>query len=326
MIIKSFELKKKNLNKFKYFLLYGNNQGLIEEVIQNDLKPNFTKNIFNYDEGEVITNIEKFKEELLNKSFFENEKLIIISRASDKIFKIIEEIVTINIEDISIIIKANNLEKKSKIRNLFEKSSNTICIPFYEDSNQSLSMIFQDFLKQKKINISQHDINLIIDRAKGDRINLKNELKKIESLLISRKKINFSDILKITNLAENYSASELVDNSLAKNKKKTLHILNENNFNSEDCVLILRVLLNKLKRLQKLKYQSQIKNNVDGVISAYKPPIFWKEKDIIKKQIEILEYKKIQALIAETSQIEYIIKKNPAVSVKILTNFILEQI
>ena len=187
-------------------------------------------------------------------------------------------------------------------------------------------MIFQDFLKKKNINISQQDINLIIDRAKGDRINLKNELKKIESLLISRKKINFSDILKITNLAENYSASELVDNSLAKNKKKTLHILNENNFNSEDCVLILRVLLNKLKRLQKLKYQSQIKNNVDGVISAYKPPIFWKEKDIIKKQIEILEYKKIQALIAETSQIEYVIKKNPAVSVKILTNFILEQI
>ncbi len=326
MIIKSFELKKKNLNKFKYFLLYGNNQGLIEEVIQNDLKPNFTKNIFNYDEGEVITNIEKFKEELLNKSFFENKKLIIISRASDKIFKIIEEIVTINIEDISIIIKASSLEKKSKIRNLFEKSSNTICVPFYEDSNQSLSMIFQDFLKKKNINISQQDINLIIDRAKGDRINLKNELKKIESLLISRKKINFSDILKITNLAENYSASELVDNSLAKNKKKTLHILNENNFNSEDCVLILRVLLNKLKRLQKLKYQSQIKNNVDGVISAYKPPIFWKEKDIIKKQIEILEYKKIQALIAETSQIEYVIKKNPAVSVKILTNFILEQI
>ena len=149
MIIKSFELKKKNLNKFKYFLLYGNNQGLIEEVIQNDLKPNFTKNIFNYDEGEVITNIEKFKEELLNKSFFENKKLIIISRASDKIFKIIEEIVTINIEDISIIIKASSLEKKSKIRNLFEKSSNTICVPFYEDSNQSLSMIFQDFLKKK---------------------------------------------------------------------------------------------------------------------------------------------------------------------------------
>ncbi len=326
MIIKYFELKQKKLNKYKYFLLYGNNQGLIEEVIQNDLKPNFSKNIFNYDESEIINNIEKFKEELLNKSFFENKKLIIVSRVSDKIFKIIEDILAINIEDISIILKTGNLEKKSKIRNLFEKTANTICIPFYEDNNQSLNIIFQNFLKKKNINISQHDINLIIDRAKGDRINLKNELTKIESLLISRKKIDFTDILKITNLAENYSATELVDNSLAKNRKKTLNILNENNLNPEDCVVILRVFLNRLKRLLKLKYKSQIEKSIDNAISTYKPPIFWKEKDIVKKQIQVWEYKKIQHLISETCQMEYVIKKNPAVSVKILTNFILEQI
>ena len=138
MIIKYFELKKKISPKNNYYLLYGNNIGLIEETIKNDLKPILSSNIYHYDESDIIKNEERFIENNLNKSFFEDKKLLIINRVTDKILKIIEEIIKLKIEDISIILISGILEKKSKIRNFFEKNTNTICVPFYEDTNQSL--------------------------------------------------------------------------------------------------------------------------------------------------------------------------------------------
>ena len=325
MIIKFYELKNK-INQYKFFLLYGNNTGLIEETIENVLKPNLSKNIFNYEESEIINNSENFKEELLNKSFFDNEKLIIISRVSDKIFNILDDILNKKIDDISFILITGALEKKSKIRNLFEKLNYTACVPFYEDTNETLITIFKNFLIKSNIKISQEKLNLIIQRFNGNRIHLKNELIKIENLIKTRKNINFEDILSITNLAENHSHSELVDSSLIKNKKKTLNIINENNFSSEDCVLILRIFLQKLKRLLKLKNQNRGIQNIDKTISSFKPPIFWKEKETVKKQIEIWETNKIENLISETCDTEFTVKKNPNISVKILTNFILDRI
>ena len=101
---------------------------------------------------------------------------------------------------------------------------------FYEDNYQSLNYLIQNFLRQKKILLSQENINLIIERCRGDRINLKNELEKIENFSKKKNKISTDDIIKLTNLSENFSLNELVDNALAKNKKKILNILNENNF------------------------------------------------------------------------------------------------
>ena len=167
---------------------------------------------------------------------------------------------------------------------------------------------------------------MIIQRFNGNRINLKNELLKIENLLITKKNIKFEDLLNITNLAGNHSHSELVDNSLVGNRKKTLNIINENNFSSEDCVLILRIFLQKLKRLLRLKNQNDRIQNIDKTISSFKPPIFWKEKETVKKQIEIWETNKIEDLISETCDTEYAVKKNPNISVKVLTNFILDRI
>jgi len=195
MIIKSFELKKKKLKDNKYFLLNGSNEGLIEETIEEILKPILAKNIYNYEESDILKNIEDFKENLLNKSFFENEKLIIIKRISDKFFKIIEELVSKNIEDLSIILVASNLDKRSKIRVFFEKEKNTTCVPFYEDNAQALSFLAKKFLKDKNINISQQLINIIIERAKGDRINLKNELQKIESFSENKKNIQSKNVV-----------------------------------------------------------------------------------------------------------------------------------
>ena len=324
MIIKYFELKKKNLDEIKYFLLYGNNKGLIEETIKSVLKPILPKNIFNYDEIEILNNPESFKEKINNKSFFEDQKLIIIRRVSDKILKIIEEVIKNDLEDIAIILVSENLEKKSKIRNYFEKEKKTICVPFYEDNHQTLAKIVQNFLREKNLKLSQQNINIIVERSRGDRINLNNELTKIENYLKNKKNISENEILKITNLAENYQVGELVDNSLAKNKSRTLTILNENNFNTEDCILILRIFLSKLKRLLKIKTQQQKDKNLDNIISSFRPPIFWKEKEIVKQQIKKLEYDKIKELIIKTNNIEFLIKKNPTSSIFIVSDFILE--
>ena len=325
MILKFFDLKNKKLDNFNYFLLYGNNSGLMEEIINSHLKPIKTNNIFNYDEDEIVKNPENFEESVFNNSFFENEKLIIISRASDRILKIVEKIVEKNIKDLTIIIKTSILEKKSKLRIFFEKQSNTICIPFYEDNNQTLVSIVQKFLLKKNIKMSSQNINVIVERSNGNRINLYNELDKISSFSQNKKVIDTNDILKLTNLSENFSVYELVDNSLAKKQKKILNILNENNFSSEDCILILRIFLIKLKRLLKIQQEVEKEKNVDKVISSHKPPIFWKEKDVIKEQIKLLNLEKIHDLIVRVNEIELVIKKHPSTALNVTTDFILDQ-
>lgn len=323
MIIKHYDLKKNSFKRNEFFLLYGKNNGLIEETIEY-LKKTISKNVQVYEEKEVLNNIEEFKEKLLNQTFFENDKLIIIKRVSDKILKIIEELIFKKSEDIFIILTSDNLDKKSKLRIFFEKNSKTLCTPFYEDNTQTLSLLANKFINDKKIKISQQDLNVIIDRSRGDRINLKNELEKIEFLSKTKKIIDYNDIIKLTNLAENYNYSELIDSSLSKNKKKLIKIFNENNFASEDCILIIKILISKLKRLLKLKTMLEIDTNIDEIINKFKPQIFWKEKEIVKHHLNIWSLKKIKNLIIETNKIEFLIKKNPQLSIISTTNFVLD--
>ncbi len=325
MIIKSFELNKIDLKKNQFFLLYGENQGLKNEIIEKKFKFNHSKNIYNYDEAEVLNNEANFFDNILSKSFFENEKLIIINRSSDKIKNVIEEIVEKKIEEVTLVLNANILDKKSKLRTFFEKNKELICIPFYADNNQTLVGIVSDFFRKNKIAISQQAINLIVERCRGDRQNLNNELQKIQSFLKNKKTIEINEILKLTNLAENYDVSELVDGCLAKNKKKTINILNENNYSLEDCIIIIRTFLIKSKRLLKLSKNSTKTKNIDEVISSFKPPIFWKDKDIIKQQMKSWSHENIENLIYKISQVELLIKKNSNNSINILSDFIIEQ-
>ena len=131
--------------------------------------------------------------------------------------------------------------------------------------------------------------------------------------------------MQLTNLIENHSISELVDNCLAKNKKKIISILNENNFNNEDCIVISRLFLNKSKKLLQLSIEFKKNKNIELTISSAKPPIFWKDKEITKKQINQWEPENIKELIYKLSEIELLIKKNINNSINLITDFILEQ-
>jgi len=324
MIIKSYEINKINLKKNNIYLLYGENEGFKNKVI-NDAFKKFSKNIYKYDEKEILNNKENFFNKIFSKSFFEKEKLIIILRSTEKIVNIIEEIIEKNIEDTKIILLANILEKKSKLRILFEKNKNIICIPFYADNIQTLSNIANTYFKEKKIPISQETINILVARSRGDRLNLNNEITKIENFIKNKKKINIDDILKLTNLAENYSVTELVDSCLSKNSKKTINILNENNYSAEDCILIIKTFLIKAKRLNKLQSQTKENKNIDQLVNSFKPPIFWKDKEIVKEQIKNWTLKKVENLIYKTNEIELLIKKNSSNSINILFDFIITQ-
>ena len=323
MIIKSFEINKINFDQNKLVLFYGKNEGFKNEATNNLIKDK--DEITKYEEKEVLENINDFIESILSKSLFESEKIIIIKRVTDKILKIIDEIDSKNIEDIKIIFNADNLEKKSKLRSLFEKDKKYICVPFYPDTDQTLSKLTYNFLKKKNISISPSNINLIVNKCNGDREILLNELNKIEYFSKNGKKITAENIAKLTNLIENHSISELIDNCLAKNKKKIVNILNENNFNNEDCILITRTFLNKAKKILKLSSEFQNNKNIDLTISSAKPPIFWKDKEITKQQIYKWTPENIRQLIYKLSEIELLIKKNINNSINLITDFILNQ-
>ncbi|MDA9216765.1 DNA polymerase III subunit delta [Candidatus Pelagibacter ubique] len=323
MIIKSFELNKLELNNYKFYLFYGDNEGSKEETIKNIFEQNYLDKIYRYEEKEILDNIDNFFSSILTKSFFDNEKLVIINRATDKIRETIEGLIEKNPEDIKIILNSKNLEKKSTLRKIFEKDKSIICVPFYEDNNQTLNSIISLFFRNKKIPISQQLINVLIERSRGDRKNLNNELEKIDAYLLNKKNLNLEEIIKLTNLAENYNASELVDHSLAKNTRKTVTILNENNYSDEDNIIIIRTLLAKLKRLVKIHELVDEKNNIEQAVSTSKPPIFWKDKPLVIQQMRSWKKEHLKDLIYKTNGIELLIKKNSTIAKNILSDFII---
>ena len=276
MIVKTFELHKINNNQV-FFLLYGKNDGLKIECINEILKKNNGK-IYNYDERQIKDQIELFYENILSESLFESNKIIIVNRASDKICEIIDDLTNRAISNIKVIINADILDTKSKLRSIFEKRKDLICIPTYPDNNETLSKLTYSFFKKQNISISQQNINMIVEKCNGDRSNLKNELDKIKSYSTNRKKISSEEISKLINLSENYELSELIDNCLAKNRNKIINILNENNYNTEDGIIILRTFLSKAKKILKLATQLEQNKDINTTINSARPPIFWKDK------------------------------------------------
>ncbi len=323
MIVKNFEINKINLKENPLILFYGKNEGL-----KNQTKINLLKNktiTSTYEEREIIDVSENFIETISTKSLFENEKIILINRATDKLFTVLSDIIKKKIEDLIIIIDADNLEKKSKLRSFFEKDKNYICIAFYPDTNQTLSNIATEFVRRRNIPVSQSDLNSIVNKCNGDRKILLMELEKIELYQKNGKKVTPESIAKLTNLIENHSISELVDSCLVKNKRKTINILSENNFSNEDCILIVRIFLNKLKKILKLSIEYEKNNDLNLTIASAKPPIFWKDKEVTKQQILNQSPDNIKKLLYKINNVELLIKKDSDNSINLVTDFILSQ-
>lgn len=323
MIIKYFEIDKTDLNKSNFYLFYGKNDGLQNEIIKKSFINNFQGNINRYDEKEFIENYNIIVTEVLTKSLFESEKIIIISRTSDKILKLIREIFERDIKDIKFILKSGILEKKSKLRNFFEKNENLVIVPFYEDDVNSLSTIALNFIRKNNIKMSRESLNLIVNRANGNRENLKNDLEKIFNFSITNKNIDTENIIKLTNLSENYGINELADSYLEKNIKSTSKILNENIFSEQDCVLIIRTILSKSKRLMNIIEIYNETKDLDEAIMSAKPPVFWKDKISVKKQAKTWVLSELKNKIYEINDIESLIKINSRNSINLISDFMI---
>jgi len=326
MIVKAFELNKININNYNLYLLHGKNEGLKKATISKITSSYENIEIQKFDEKQILENQELFMDEILSSSLFYAEKLVIINQTTDKILKNIEYIYNKKINGLILIINSDFLEKKSKLRNFFEKEKELISVPFYPDTTQTLSFLANKFFKEKKISISQSNINLIINKCNGDREFLENELSKIEFFLYNKKSIETHELSKLINLIENHSISDLLDNCLINNARKVLIILNENNFNNEDCIIIIKTFLAKTKKILKLANNYAKNNNLEMTISESKPPIFWKEKDAVKQQLQKWKPDMLKKLIANINQVELELKKNSQSSLSILMNFIFEQI
>ena len=323
MILKSNEKTKIQKTTNNIFLFYGQNRALKNELIKCLTKKDQAKII--YEEIEILNKPELFYDEIFSKSFFDTSKLIIINRSSDKIHKIIEDLLEKNVSDVIIILDAGLLEKKSKLRKLFEKDKNLICVPFYEDNKATLLGIANNFFSKKNIKVSYQNINLLVDKSKGDRKNLENELEKIEIFLTYKKTINTEDLNKLINLRNPHGFDEIADQLLAKNKLQLFKILNENILSDEDNISIIRTLLYKTKRLKTILENLRFNKNIDEIVSSYKPPIFWKDKDIIKQQIKKNSLDQVKILVKKINNLELLLKKNSILPGKLLSNFILEQ-
>lgn len=327
MIIKSYEIQKNILNflKYKFSLLYGENEGLKNDITQfitdtikkkdNDIE------LTSFYENEVIDNEEIFYNSVYSGSLFSNKKIIVLKNSTDKILNQINDILEKLPENIFLIVLANTLEKKSKLRRLFETESNVICIPCYLDNNRDLQIIANQELKKNNILLSQESLNLLIEKSNNDRQNLKNELEKIKSYTLNKKTLSTEEMRSIINFSGEYKSDNLINECLCGNTLKYKKIISELYTHTINQTFLFRILSNKIYRLLNIKKKEKNYSDTDSLLNSSKPPIFWKEKPTVKKQLSIWCLKDLNNIIKEINDIEILCKKNPQVSKMIFFNF-----
>jgi len=327
MICKSYEIQKNlpNFLKYNFFLLYGENYGLkkeIKELIKKKVEQKDSKvELLSLYENEVTNNEENFYNSILSGSLFSNQKIIVVNNCTDKIIDKIENILEKSIENIFLIVISDVLDKKSKLRNLFEKNTKTVCVPCYLDNSKDLEIIAIKSLKENNIILSRESLNLLIEKSNNDRNNLFNEIEKIKSYTLSKKKLDTDEVRSLINFSGEYKSDNLINECLCGNISHYKKILSEIYMNTINQIFFLRILSNKIQKLIRMKEIEKNYNNLDALINASKPPIFWKEKPLIKKQLSIWNFSDLKNIINEVNDTELLCKKNPKISKMIFFNF-----
>jgi len=330
MIIKSYEVPKNKANflKYNFFLLYGENVGLkkdIKDIIKMTIEQKDRNiEILSLYESEILDDEENFYNFVYSGSLFSNKKIITIFEATDKIIKKISNVYDKYSENTFLIIFSGLLEKKSKLRIFFETNKKTICIPCYLDSEKDLEIIAQSELRKNNILLSREAINLLIEKSNSDRGNLRNEIEKIKSYLLDKKKLELNEIKSLINFSGDYKSDILINECLCGNIPQYKKIISELYVNTVSQILLLRILSNKVQRLLKIKGQENKSSNLDNLINVSKPAIFWKEKPLVKRQLSIWNLDELEKMISGINNTELLCKKNPQISKVIFFNFFLE--
>ncbi len=326
MITKSYEILKNSekLSKCNIFLLYGENEGLKNDIVKS-IKITVSKkkkfDIQSIYEDEVLKSDENFYNSIFSGSLFSNNKIITIKNCSDKFVKYLENIADGIPENIILILLSDLLDKKSKLRNFFEKDKKIICVPCYLDNERDLNIIALSELKKNNILISQESLNLIVEKSNNDRNNLRNEIEKIISFSASKKKIDTRDVRAIINFSGEYKSDIFINECLSGNILQFKKMLTEFYNGTINQIFLLRILNNKIQRLINLKKQQEENDNLENLINYCRPPIFWQEKNTVKKQLTIWKYNELKKVVEEMNEIESQCKKKPQISKIIFLNF-----
>ena len=309
MICKSnlIEIDPGKISKHGSILFYGVNEGLKKYFKKKIKDLNKNKLIINYNQDELISKNDLLINETRNNSLFEDEKIILIENGSDKIFSILQ-LVLEKLENNKIYIFSEPLDKKSKLRNFYEKAKDNLAVPCYEDDQVSLKKIILKELKNFQ-NLSPKNINLILESCGTDRIKLYNELNKI-SLYFINNKIEDEKLEKLLNDSVNNEFNELKDAAINGNKNMTNKLLSNTTLDSEKNMLCLAIINQRLNKLNELSDNFEKDKNLEAALNKLKPPIFWKDKPLFLAQRKNWNKKKLITALKKTYEVEFALKTN----------------
>ena len=314
MIYKSYQIEKNTeFLKEKIILFYGENLGLKNDLKKKIRLTNKNSHIYNYNQDEIITNKNNFEETFLNISLFDEKKIYFIEFTNDKILNLIQDLEN-KINNQKIYLFADTLEKKSKLRNYFEKSKNLAVIACYNDNEISIKKIILDKLNGYE-GLTSENINMLITNSNLNRVKLNNELNKIETYFIN-KKISKSELNILLNLNENEDFNELKDAALSGNEKATNKLLSETIIDNEKSIFYISLFNQRLTKIREILSDSG--KSIESSIESVKPPIFWKDKPAIKKQAAKWNKKKIKTTLQNTYNLEIRLKSSSNIDKTIL--------
>lgn len=294
MISKSF-LIENNESFFKQndkILFYGENVGLI-----NDFKNNIRKTLkeyicINLNQEEIITNENSLLNEMQHASLFNDKKLIFINNATDKILPALKLVLDIETEN-KLIIISSALDKKSKLRDIFERSKELQTVPCYPDNELNIKKILFNKLSGYQ-GLSSHNVNMIINCCSNDRVKLNNELEKIKIFFVN-KEIETKKLEFLLNLETNDDFNLLKDEAIKGNKSLTNKLLGSTFFENDKAIYYLNTVNKSFMRLSEIS-EKTTSSSIEVAVNQIKPPVFWKDKPnliIQSKKWNTIKIKKI---------------------------------
>ena len=324
MIVKSYILENdpKKISNYNSILFYGINLGLKKYFKEKIKSLNKNNLILNFNQEELIKDNNLLINEISNSSLFQEKKIIFIENGTEKILAALEEVI-INLGENKIIIFSETLEKKSKLRNYFEKSKDLVAVPCYEDNEITIKKIITNKLKEFR-GLSPQNISLIIENCGLDRIKLDNELDKIFNFF-QDKTLDTFKLETLLNLKTNDNFNLLKDEAISGNKYKTNKLLSDTVIESEKNILYLNIINQRFNKLYQIITESKL-SNLEDAVNKSKPPIFWKDKPAFLTQIKKWDTSKIRKILDKSYELEINIKSNNSLNSNILIKKLLIEI
>ena len=294
-------LKDKNI-----ILIYGENTGLKDDLKKSIIERNKNKEVIKFTQDEILRDNSLLNNEIVNLSLFNDKKIIIINNITDKSVSLIET--NINQDNCIICLFSGSLEKKSKLRKLFEKEKKLGLIACYEDNEITLRNYIKKYLKNIK-GLNPEIINFIIDNSNKSRDKIKNELDKM-AIYFMEKQINILELKQLLNLDENDNSQRLRDTAILGDKKQLNELISKTQINEQDSMIYIRGLLNQFVKLAEILEINKNKKNLTEAIESLNPRVFWKDKPIVLGQANKWEIKEIKMTIDELTNAEILIKSS----------------